>query len=153
MSGLIRLVTGKKGAAKTLWVVDQLFKEYEKDPTRNYYSDITGLKHTGVKLAPDNWTEIEDNSLIVYDEVQFKLLFSRHNSKRDKQILELTTMRKRGIEMWIITQRARFLNADVLGLVDEHVEIERNGQKTSKVFVFTDAETNITKSKKTVCSR
>lgn len=148
MSGILRLITGLKGAAKTLWVVDQLFKEYEKDPDRNYYSDITELKHTGVQPAPDDWTTIPDNSLIVYDEVQFKLLFSRHNSKRDTQILELTTMRKRGIEMWIITQRARFLNADVLGLVDQHVQIERNSDKTSKVYIFNEAEMNITKTKK-----
>lgn len=148
MSGILQLVTGLKGAAKTLWVVDQLFKEYEKDPTRSYYSDITGLKHTGIQPAPENWTTIPDNSLIVYDEVQFKLLFSRHNSKRDTQILELTTMRKRGIEMWIITQRARFLNADVLGLVDKHVQIERNSDKTSKIYIFNEAELNITKTKR-----
>lgn len=152
MSGLLRLITGKKGAAKTLWVVDHLFKEFEKDPERNYFSDITALKHTGVQPAPDDWREIPDNSLIVYDEVQFKLLFSRHNSKRDMQILDLTEMRKRGIEMWIITQRARFLNADVLGLVDEHIEIQRNGKRTSKVYVFQDAETNITKTKKLFAS-
>lgn len=144
----LKLITGQKGSGKTLWTVDELFKEFERNFDRNYFSDITKLAHTGVKTAPENWTTIPDNSLIIYDEVQFKLLFSRHNSKRDTQILELTTMRKRGIEMWIITQRARFLNADVLGLVDEHVHIERNGKKTSKVYIFQEAELNITKTKK-----
>lgn len=145
MSGLLKLVTGKKGSGKSLWVVDQVFKEFDKGVFEHYYSDITDLKHTGIKSAPEDWTDVEDNSLIIYDEVQFKLLFSRFNSKRDKQILELTTMRKRGIEMWIITQQARALNADVIGLVDEHVHIERNGDKTSKVYVFQDAKMQIRK--------
>lgn len=146
--GQLRLITGKKGAAKTLWTVDHAFKEYEKNPERDYYSDIDELKHSGFKVAPEDWREVPDNSLVIYDEVQFKLLFSRHNNKRDTQILELTTMRKRGITIWIITQKARFLNADVLGLVDEHVHLERNGKRSSKVFIFLDAELMITKTKK-----
>lgn len=148
MSGLLKLITGKKGSGKSLWVVDQVFKEFDKGIFEHYYSDITNLKHSGIKPAPEDWTDVEDNSLIIYDEVQFKLLFSRFNSKRDKQILELTTMRKRGIEMWIITQQARALNADVVGLVDEHVHIERNGDKTSKVYVFQDAKMQVRKTDK-----
>lgn len=144
----LRLITGKKGSGKTLWTVDQLFKEVEKGFYEDFYSDITGLKHTGVKIAPEDWRDIPNNSLIVFDEVQFKILFSRHNSKRDTQILELTTMRKRGIAIWIITQKARFLNADVLGLVDKHFHIERNSKKTAKIWEFNDAELNITKTKK-----
>ena len=43
-----------------------------------------------------------------------------------------------------------FLNADVLGLVDKHFQIERNGKKTAKVWEFNDAEINITK-KEIIC--
>lgn len=144
----IRLITGGIGTGKSLWTVEQLFKEHEKTPEREIYTDITGIKHTGIKKAPDDWREIPNNSLIVYDEVQYRDLFSRHNSKRDKQILDLTTIRKRGIELWLITQRARFLNADVLGLVNEHVHLERVGQKISNVYIWQEAELNITKTKK-----
>lgn len=144
----IRLITGGIGTGKSLWTVEQLFKEHEKTPERKIYTDITGIKHTGILKAPDDWREIPNNSLIVYDEVQYRELFSRHNSKRDKQILDLTTIRKRGIELWLITQRARFLNADVLGLVNEHVHLERVGQKVSNVYIWQEAELNITKTKK-----
>lgn len=144
----IRLITGGIGTGKSLWTVEALFKEHEKTPDRKIYTDITGIKHTGILKAPDDWREIPNNSLIVYDEVQYRELFSRHNSKRDKQILDLTTIRKRGIELWLITQRARFLNADVLGLVNEHVHLERVGQKVSNVYIWQEAEMNITKTKK-----
>jgi len=144
----IRLITGGIGTGKSLWTVEALFKEHEKNPERLIYTDITGIKHTGILKAPDDWREIPNNSLIVYDEVQYRELFSRHNSKRDKQILDLTTIRKRGIELWLITQRARFLNADVLGLVNEHVHLERVGQKVSNVYIWQEAEMNITKTKK-----
>ena len=144
----IRLITGGIGTGKSLWTVEQLFKEHEKTPERKIYTDITGIKHTGILKAPDDWREIPNNSLIVYDEVQYRDLFSRHNSKRDKQILDLTTIRKRGIELWLITQRARFLNADVLGLVNEHVHLERVGQKVSNIYIWQEAELNITKTKK-----
>lgn len=144
----IRLITGGIGTGKSLWTVEALFKEHEKTPDRGIYTDITGIKHTGILKAPDDWREIPNNSLIVYDEVQYRDLFSRHNSKRDKQILDLTTIRKRGIELWLITQRARFLNADVLGLVNEHVHLERVAQKVSNVYIWQEAELNITKTKK-----
>lgn len=144
----IRLITGGIGTGKSLWTVEQLFQEHEKTPERKIYTDITGIKHTGILKAPDDWREIPNNSLIVYDEVQYRDLFSRHNSKRDKQILDLTTIRKRGIELWLITQRARFLNADVLGLVNEHVHLERVGQKVSNIYIWQEAELNITKTKK-----
>ncbi|MBF7691730.1 P-loop NTPase family protein [Acinetobacter pollinis] len=144
----IRLITGGIGTGKSLWTVEELFKEQTKDTARKIFTDITGIKNTGIEKAPDDWRTIPNNSLVVYDEVQYRDLFSRHNSKRDKQILDLTTIRKRGIEMWLITQRARFLNADVLGLVNEHVHLERVGQKISNVYIFQEAELNITKTKK-----
>lgn len=143
-----RLITGGIGTGKSLWTVDQLFQEKVKTPDRKIYTDITGIRHTGILSAPDDWRECEDNSLIIYDEVQYRELFSRHNSKRDKQILDLTTIRKRGIEIWMITQRARFLNPDVLGLVNEHVHLERNSNKSSKVYIWHEAQTNITKTTK-----
>lgn len=144
----IRLITGGIGSGKSLWTVDQLFQEKAKNPDRPMYSDITNLRHTGILEAPEDWRDIPNNALIVYDEVQFKELFSRHNSKRDKQILDLTTIRKRGIEMWLITQRARFLNPDVIGLVNQHVHLEPNSKKSSKVYIWNEAQTNITKSAK-----
>src|SRR5690606_31012426 len=92
--------------------------------------------------------DAEDNSLIVFDVVQYPDLFIRHNSKRDKQMLDLTTIRKRRVELWIITQRARFLYADVLGRVNEHVDLASKSKKYAKVFHFQEAETAITKYKK-----
>lgn len=145
-----RLITGGIGTGKSLWTVDKLFEKKKEDEDRKIYTDITGIQHTGIISVPPefDWREAEDNSLIVFDEVQYKELFSRHNSKRDKQILDLTTIRKRGIELWVITQRARFLNPDVLGLVNEHIHLERNSKKSAKVFHFQEAETTITKAKK-----
>lgn len=146
----LRLITGGIGTGKSLWTVDQAFKLKDEQPDRKVYTDITGIQHTGIISVPADfdWRTADDNSLIIFDEVQYKDLFSRHNSKRDKQILDLTTIRKRGIELWIITQRARFLNPDVLGLVNEHVHLERKSKKASKVFIFQEAETSITTNKK-----
>lgn len=146
----IRLITGGIGAAKTLWVMEQLYNLKNNHPDRKVYTDITGIRHTGVESVPADfdWRNADNNSLIIFDEVQYKDLFSRHNSKRDKQILDLTTIRKRGIELWLITQRARFLNPDVLGLVNEHVHLEKTGMKTAKVFIWHEAKTAMTKTDK-----
>lgn len=145
-----RLITGGIGTGKSLWTVDQLFILKDQQPDRKIYTDITGIRHTGIISVDQDfdWRDAEDNSLIVFDEVQYKDLFSRHNSKRDKQILDLTTIRKRGIELWVITQRARFLNPDVLGLVNEHIHLEKKSKKSAKVFYFQEAETTITALKK-----
>lgn len=146
----IRLITGGIGSAKTLWTMEQLYNLKNQHPERKVYTDITGIKHTGVESVGEDfdWRDADNNSLIIFDEVQYKDLFSRHNSKRDKQILDLTTIRKRGIELWLITQRARFLNPDVLGLVNEHVHLEKTGMKTAKVYIWHEAKTAMTKTDK-----
>ncbi|MDH2021025.1 zonular occludens toxin domain-containing protein [Acinetobacter ursingii] len=146
----IRLVTGGIGSAKTLWVMEQLYKLKNNHPERKVYTDITGIKHTGVESVAEDfdWRDAENNSLIIFDEVQNKDLFSRFNSKRDRQIMDLNTIRKRGIELWLITQRARYLNGDVIGLVNEHVHMEKTGDKTSKVYIWHEAQTAITKTAK-----
>ncbi|MCY6411053.1 zonular occludens toxin domain-containing protein [Acinetobacter sp. VNH17] len=146
----LRLITGGIGSGKSLWTVDQLFKLKDEQPDRVIYTDITGIQHTGIISVPEDfdWRDAVHNSLVVFDEVQYKELFSRHNSKRDKQILDLTTIRKRGIELWVITQRARFLNPDVLGLVNEHVHLEKKASEAAKVYHFLEAETAITAKKK-----
>ncbi|MEN8392532.1 zonular occludens toxin domain-containing protein [Acinetobacter indicus] len=146
MSELL-LITGKKGHGKSLWAVDEAFKAYDQGKFDHYFSDIDEFRHKGYKPV-DDWRDCPNNSLIILDEVQFKKCFSRLGQKFDMQVAELTTMRKRGITIWLITQRARLLNPDVLALVDRHIHIERNGQKSSRVYEFSDAETNITKTKK-----
>jgi len=146
MSELL-LITGKKGHGKTLWTVDEAFKQYDQGKFDHYYSDITGLRHKGFEPV-DDWRDCADNSLIILDEVQFKKAFNRAGGKFEMQVIELTTMRKRGVTIWLITQRARLLNADVLALVDRHIHVERNGEKTSRIYEFGDAEMNITKTKK-----
>lgn len=146
MSELL-LITGKKGHGKTLWTVDEAFKQYDQGKFDHYYSDITGLRHKGFQPV-DDWRDCADNSLIILDEVQFKKAFNRAGGKFEMQVIELTTMRKRGVTIWLITQRARLLNADVLALVDRHIHVQRNGEKTSRIYEFGDAEMNITKTKK-----
>ena len=146
MSELL-LITGKKGHGKTLWTVDEGFKQYDQGKFDHYYADITGLRHKGFQPV-DDWRDCADNSLIILDEVQFKKAFNRAGGKFEKEVIELTTMRKRGVTIWLITQRARLLNADVLALVDRHIHVERNGEKTSRIYEFGDAEMNITKTKK-----
>lgn len=47
-----RLITGGIGTGKTLWTVEQLFKLKNLTPDRLVYTDITGIKHTGVTVVP-----------------------------------------------------------------------------------------------------
>ncbi|KOC58944.1 Putative assembly protein ORF301 [Habropoda laboriosa] len=126
-----------------------LIKERDKDLSRPIYTDITGIKWNAVGDAPEDWRDAPDNSLIVYDEIQFKDNFSKaYSSKRDKEIIELSTMRKRGIEIWLITQRASYLNANVIGLINQHVHFEKRSQTSSYAYIWQEAQTNITKIKK-----
>lgn len=144
-----RLITGGIGTSKTLWTFDQLIKERDKDLSRPIYTDITGIKWNAIGDAPEDWRNAPDNSLIVYDEIQFKDNFSKaYSSKRDMEIIELSTMRKRGIEIWLITQRASYLNANVIGLINEHIHFEKRSQTSSYAYVWQEAQTNITKIKK-----
>lgn len=123
---MIRLITGTPGSGKTLYTVSQIMSIRQNHPDRKIYSDIKGLRIEGVDEAPDDWRDAPEGSLIIYDEVQYRQAYTKSRGRnKNAMIVDLTTHRHTGKDIWLITQNPKFLHADVLAVVGEHYHIDR----------------------------
>ena len=141
---MITLITGTPGAGKTLYAVTNMLKEIAKNPERPVFSDIIGLKIEGIETAPDDWRDAPKGSLIIYDECQFKEAYQRARGKtRYDYILQLTTHRHDGYDIWLITQSAKFIHLDVLEVVGRHLHLDRPyGAALANVYEWESSQTN-----------
>ena len=109
---MIRLITGTPGSGKTLYTVSEIMKVIEKTPERPIFSDIKGLRIDGVQEAPDDWRTAPDGALIIYDECQYRTQYTKSRGRNKYQmIIDLTTHRHTGKDIWLITQNPNFLHA------------------------------------------
>lgn len=151
VGGLIRLTSGSIGAGKSYINVKNADDEHKKKRYNKIYSNIRGHSELaeGITPLPDDWRDCEEYSLIIIDEVQFNEKFSRHfSSRRDQEVVDVTMIRHRHCDLWLITPNTKLLNPDIRLLVNEHWVLEINGKKTCKAFKFHDAQTSVTKSSK-----
>lgn len=139
---MITLITGTPGSGKTLYAVHRLIKEINSNPDRKIYSDIAGLKIEGVHPVPDDWREAEDGSLLIYDECQYRPMFQRGRGRTQYQaVVDLTTHRHTGKDIWLITQSPIFIHSDVLAVVGEHLHLDRPmGAKLANIYKWRNAE-------------
>lgn len=123
---MIRLITGTPGSGKTLYTVSQIMQVMKETPERQIFTDIKGLRIEGVKEAPDDWRDTPDGSLIIYDECQYREQYTKSRGRnRHPMIIDLTTHRHTGKDIWLITQNPNFLHPDVLAVVGEHYHVDR----------------------------
>lgn len=139
---MITLITGTPGSGKTLYAVTRLINEINKNPDRPIYSDIKGLKIEGVHSAPDDWREAPEGSLIIYDECQYRPEFQKQRGRtKYKQVVDLTTHRHDGKDIWFITQSPNFLHPDLLAVVGEHLHLDRPmGARLANVYKWRSAQ-------------
>lgn len=139
---MITLITGTPGSGKTLYAVTRLIKEINENPDREVYADITGLKIEGVHQSPDDWRDTPEGSLIIYDECQYREMFKRgRGANAHSAVLDLTTHRHTGKDIWLITQTPAYLHKDVLAVVGEHYHLDRPmGAKLANLYRYRQAE-------------
>lgn len=150
----IRLTTGGIGTGKSYKNVKDAYEELQKGENCKYeriYSNIRGHAELceGVLPLPDDWRECEPHSLIIIDECQAHEKFSKHfSNRRDSEIVDLTMIRHRHLDMWLISPNPTLVNKDVRDLVNVHVCLEANGKETTKAFCFDKVQINLTKAVK-----
>lgn len=151
VGGIFRLTSGSIGAGKSYINVKNADDEHKKGRYKNIYSNIRAHAELTdyVTPLPDDWRDCEEYSLIIIDEVQFNEKFSRHfSSRRDQEVVDVTMIRHRHCDLWLITPNTKLLNPDIRVLVNEHWVLEINGSKTAKAYKFHEAQTSMTKSSK-----
>lgn len=135
---MIELRTGLPGAGKTLFAIWQTYERAKKERREVFYSGIRdclvpGWKEFGAVVDPERpwntdaseWYQLPKNSIIVIDEAQ-RLFRPRHYAKEvPPYVSELETHRHKGLDLVLITQEPRLLDANVRRLVGRHVHAVR----------------------------
>ncbi len=142
----LRLYTGKMGHGKTLRAVYDLYHEIvldEKKPIdkqRHFYANIDGLQIDGVKQPPDDWREVPNGSLIIYDEADLIDYYKASNNKNLSDVVRETKLaRKRDIHIWFIVQHPNQLNVFIRRIIGEHIHARRPlGAEMTKLYYFPD---------------
>lgn len=150
--GIFRLVCGQIGAGKSYLLVKLTEEEAKKSGKyQKIYSNIRGHSELtdGVYDIPDDWRDCETDSLLIIDEVQMHEKFSKHfSNRRDSEIAELTMIRHKRIDLWLISPSPTLVNKDVRDLVTQYYYLEPTGKKTTKCYCFTKVVINVNKSTK-----
>ncbi len=142
----LRLYTGKMGHGKTLRAVYDLVNEIvldeqkPKEQQRNFYANIEGLKIDGVKYPPDDWRELPNNSLVIYDEADLIDYYKASSNKNLSDVVRETKLaRKRDIHIWFIVQHPNQLNVFIRRIIGEHIHARRPlGAEMTKLYFFPD---------------
>ncbi|MHA3117492.1 hypothetical protein E0H86_15730 [Acinetobacter sp. ANC 4635] len=149
VGGQFRLTCGTIGAGKSYLNVKLAHEQYKLGRYKHIYSNIRAHAELGEGITPlpDDWRDCEEYSLIIIDEVQMHDKFSKHfSSRRDSEIAQLTMIRHKHCDIWLISPDPAQVNSDVRNLVNQYYFLETAGKKTTKCYCFDRVKNNVTKS-------
>jgi len=135
---MFTLVTGVPGTGKTLWTLTELSKIKDRPI---YYSGIPDLSGDLGWIELDNplrfHEELPDGSIVVIDEVQQYFRTRAPKTPVPDALQFIETHRHKGIDIYFITQKPKFLDHHARGLAGRHVNFNRNfGLQQSVMYDF-----------------
>lgn len=149
VGGIIRLTCGGVGTGKSYLNVKNCTEEIKKGKYKYIYSNIRGhaeLSDGSVLPMPEDWRDCEPYSLVIFDEIQMHDKFSKHfSSRRDGEIADLTMIRHKHIDLWLISPNPALVNSDVRNIVNQYYWLEIASKKVTKGWCFTRVYNNVTK--------
>ena len=96
---------------------------------RQIYSDIDehSQRNEFIKLAPQDWRDVDDGSVIFYDEVHFRDEYLDQNKymSQNEMIKELSTHGHRNIDIYLMTQDPRRLEKSIRALIFKMYLVKR----------------------------
>lgn len=138
--GIIRLTCGGIGTGKSYLNVKNAEEAKKENKYKKIYSNIRAHADLaeGISVLPEDWRECEYDSLIIIDEIQMHEKFSKHfSSRRDSEIADLSMIRHKRIDIWLISPNPALVNSDVRNLVNQYVWLEIMSEKVTKGWCFT----------------
>lgn len=142
---MLGLITGTPREGKTLFAVSLIKKQIDanekaraegrEDDVRPLYSTINDLVFEEVEIAPDDWRELPNRSVVFYDEAQKQ--YEPDGTKRPRKgyMVELEEHGHKGLDIYLITQDPTFIHAHTRKLVGYHWHVVRvEGQEASRIY-------------------
>ncbi|TMI98612.1 MAG: zonular occludens toxin [Alphaproteobacteria bacterium] len=122
---MLTLITGLPGNGKTLYALAKVKAQAEKENRQVYYYGIKGIKLPWIKIEPAEWQTLPPTAILVIDEVQDHMPLRPNGSKVPDHINALAKHRHSGVDIFLITQGPRLLDAFVRELVEVHYHVVR----------------------------
>jgi hypothetical protein len=124
---VIHLVTGQPGAGKTLLTLWWVRRLAEREQRTVYYSGISDLRVPGwVELEdPTTWHTLPAGSIVVIDEAQRTFRPRASGAVVPEHVARLETHRHSGIDLWLVTQHPKLIDANARRLVGLHRHVMR----------------------------
>ncbi len=155
---MITLVTGLPGHGKTLFTLAEIHQEWIEKPKKKseplrpvYYLSKTAVDSPGSGIAgltldgwseftdPQSWWDLPNGSIIVIDECQY-CLPRRSPGKEPEWIAQFAEHRKKGFDIYLITQDCRNMDYFVRRLAGQHIHYWRPmGAKAATRWEFPKA--------------
>lgn len=134
---MLTLITGLPGNGKTLFALQKVQALAEKENRQVYYWGINDIKLPWIKLEPSRWQELPPTAVMVVDEVQDHMPLRPNGSKVPDHIQGLAKHRHGGVDIFLITQGPRLLDAFVRELIEVHYHVVRMwGMQRATVHEF-----------------
>ena len=110
----------------------------EIDIVRNIYSDINGHdKMDYISLAPQDWRDVPNNSIIFMDEIHKRPEYCDDGKMSQNQmIVDLTTHAHSNKDIYLITQDPERLNKGIRKLVEKMYLVKRPIQKPNFATIY-----------------
>lgn len=148
---MITLLTGTPGSGKTLWMVSKLAKTKEFDGRKVFVDGIRDLQ-IPTEPIPENhtmtdmhvWLKQPENhgSVVIIDEAQ-RIFPPRSASGKAPEIVEFLHIHRHfGIDIYLITQMPKRIDANVRDLVGAHYHLYKNKLGMRTQFYWDYCATN-----------
>lgn len=123
---MIYLITGLPGASKTLYTLHRVTTDTQLVNREVHYHGIPDLMFPWIKMSdPKKWFEVPEGSVIVIDECQKVFPLRSVGSAVPQWVSEFETHRHRNLDIVLITQDSKLLDAHVRKLVERHFHLKR----------------------------
>lgn len=130
---MIYLFTGVPGAGKTLNAIKFITQDKQFQERPVYYFNVKGLTLDWIELSEDgsdspsvySWFDLPHGSIVLIDECQSVFPQRGPRDKVPNHVSQLNTHRHLGIDIVIITQHPKLIDAAVRRLVGCHFHFER----------------------------
>ena len=134
----ITMVTGLPGHGKTLWTLQRLKGQADREVRPVFHNDIPGLAIEGWQVQQaDRWHDLPAGSYMLIDEAQKVFPVRQRSAAVPVHVSELETHRHKGLDLFIVTQHPQLVDTHVRKLVDRHFHVVRTfGLKRATVYEF-----------------
>ena len=125
---MLYLITGEPGASKTLNTIKYICEDESFQNRPIYYHGIKELTLDWNEIdesGVQQWFDLPEGSVILIDEAQYHFKPRRAGSELPKAVLEMSTHRHRGIDIFLITQHPTLIDAGARKFVNRHYHYER----------------------------